>query len=261
MRNWFLFGVCFLVLISSCKRKSAGLPTQAISEKKAEKPVYTKTDLAQWPTSNWTAKAKISLQHPGLNVSFQMNMRAIQNKAIWFSATAFGIMEVARGMVTQDSIFALDKINNRFYIGGLEGLESYVPIPLGLGQLQHFMMGRVFWDSLLVGKYENVGDSTYINGRLGDISFASSIYQKYFLHKASVVQPQGSAQIQLVNDQFKINQGTQIAFRKQLKTQVVENGKTQQSGLEIEFSRFEFVAAAPEMPMDVPKDAERKILK
>ena len=246
-----LVGACAF----SCKTKKAATATAGAGD--TARPLYTKTAFEQWPTPYWSAKAKVSIQHPSMNVGFSMTMRAVEGEALWFSANAFGIMEVARGVVTKDSVFALDKVNNRLYVGGLQGLEQYVPIPMGVSQLQHFLMGRVFWDSLVVANYQQAGDSTFITGNEGDIAFASKVWLRYFLQSVQAQSNRQNMSFRLENSQFKPNRATQVAYRKSLRSKFVEDGKEVNSGLDFDFSKFEFADQRPEMPFDFPSDAER----
>jgi len=212
-----------------------------------------------WPQEFWTAKAKISINHPQMNVSFNMTMRAEKDKQIWFSANAFGLMEVARGLVDKDSVRVWDKFNNRCMVGSLQVLQNYVPVPLALAQLQHFLMGRVFWDSLEAGKMEVKGDSSFVNGQQGTINFRASIWQKYLLHKAKATDSQ--LEVSLVNQNFKPVSNILIPFEKELKSNQLDDGKIQSSGLKIEFTKFEFLNVKPDFNLELPKDCNKQVLK
>lgn len=243
----------------SCKKKdnSNGKEKGKSSEVNREPALILEQQ--QWPQEYWTAKAKISITHPQMNVSFNMTLRAERNKQIWFSANAFGLMEVARGLVDKDSVRVWDKFNNRCMIGNLDVLQGYVPIPLGLGQLQHFLMGRVFWDSLVAGKLEVRGDSSFVKGSQGGIDFKASIWQKYMLHKAKATDPQ--LEVSLENRNFKPISNTLISFDKTLTSSQTENGKTQNTGLKIEFTKFEFLNSKPDFTLELPEDCQKQPLR
>ena len=263
MRNFQLMVMTTFIAFSfsACKKgsKSADGGNKKTETEKALPTLKSETGL--WPTPYWTAKAKISIDHPGTNLSFNMVIRAEQGKALWFSANAFGLLEVARGIVTEDSVLALDKFNNQCYTGGTHSLKNYVPFQMGLNQLQHFLMGRVFWDSLSLNGIRQVGDSTYIDGIQDDTRFSVATWQKYFLHKATLNQGDGQMKLFLENLDFRNVGQTKIGFSKTLNSsQVVEN-KQEKSSLKIEFTKFEFVTERPEMPLDLPTDCERKAIR
>lgn len=257
------FLVFFVLLaFTSCKKgkgKVGGSDSSGVA--KPARPLPTATEWAEWPQPFWTAKAKVSVQHPGMNVSFQMSIRCEKGQCIWFSAQALGLFEVARGKVTADSIFVLDKINNRVLVGGLDGLQSYVPVPMGIAGLQHFLMGRVFWDSLFIEGKKESGDSTFISGSQGDISYSGNIWNRYFLVGANARMDENQSQVSVRNLNFKSVGNSWIAYRKELNSSQFIKGKKEESGLNIDFSRFEFVGQRPEMDLEIPKDWERQVIR
>jgi hypothetical protein len=257
----FLILAGFTIFSFSCKKKEQDISSDSGKTEKNKQARVPALIMEQdkWPQEFWTAKAKISINHPQMNVSFNMTLRAEKNKQIWFSANAFGLMEVARGLVDKDSVRVWDKFNNRCMIGSLDVLQGYVPIPLGLGQLQHFLMGRVFWDSLVAGKMEVRGDSSFVKGQQGRINFNASIWQKYLLHKAMATDSQ--LEVSLVNQNFKPISNTLIPFEKALSSSQMENGKMQTSGLKIEFSKFEFLNTKPDFTLELPEDCKKQALK
>lgn len=258
---WLAGVVAALVSFSSCKKKNKSTyKSDTTKTKEATLPIL-QSEIGSWPSPYWTAKAKISVKSSATNLSFNMTMRAEQGKALWFSANAFGLMEVARGMVTEDTVVAHDKFNNRCYTGGIQSLKNYVPFDMGLIQLQHFLMGQVFWDNLGLNNIRQVGDSTYIDGIRENTHLFVSTWQKYFLHKAHVNQNAGQILLQMENSDFRPVGPTKIGFRKKLNSSQVVDKKEEKSSLEIEFTKFEFVNSRPEMPLDIPADCERQAIR
>ena len=261
LHSRILFLATLTIFSFSCKKKGQSGNADADTLGKSNQTRVPALIMEQdtWPEEFWTAKAKISINHPQMNVSFNMTLRAERNKQIWFSANAFGLMEVARGLVDKDSVRVWDKFNNRCMIGNLSVLQGYVPVPLGLGQLQHFLMGRVFWDSLVAGKMEVKGDSSYVKGQQGGINFSASIWQKYLLHKANATDSQ--LEVSLVNQNFKPISNMLIPFEKSLSSSQMENDKMQSSGLKIEFTKFEFLSIKPDFTLELPGDCKKQALK
>lgn len=243
----------------SCRKKDKTASGSSEDSKNGSRVPALVMEHDKWPQEFWTAKAKISVQHPDMNVSFNMTIRAEKDKQIWFSANAFGLMEVARGHMDKDSVRIWDKFNNKCMVGSLNILQGYVPIPLALGQLQHFLMGRVFWDSLVAGKITTKGDSSYLVGSQGNLSFQAAIWQKYLLHKAKATDNQ--LEVSLINQNFKPVSNLLIPFEKSINSSQVEDGKTISSGLKIEFTKFEFLNVKPDFILELPEDCKRQVIK
>jgi hypothetical protein len=200
----------------------------------------------------------------GSSIPVNLTIRAEQQKYIWFSANAMGLVEVARGRIDKDSVRVVDKFNNRCYVGGMDGLGAFLPIPLEIKQLQHFLMGKVFWDSLATGKLTTVGDSSLMQGEQSETSFFAKIYKKYNLTTASARILPSNSFINLQNDDFRPihSSGYLVAFQKRIQSGYPEeNGKMKESKVRIEFSKFEFVSEPPDFSFELPSDCIRQVLK
>lgn len=254
MRYWLIY---LMLLASSCaSRKNTGSsPASA-----AAKPSALQSELQAWPSRWWSAKGKLSLTMNGNTFPLNLTLRAEEGKAIWFSASAFGLLEVGRGRIDGDSIRVLDKINNRCVRSGLNGLENYLPSGMGIKQLQHFIMGRVFWDSLVAAKSTASGDTSSFHGRQGNVGYRAKVLQKYQLLEARADLGEGS-NIQLNNSDFRVFSGFPVCFRKELQSRIYRDGKETQGGLKIDFSRFEFLQQAPDMEFSLPADCQPMELK
>ncbi len=218
-----------------------------------------KSEIQAWPAAWWTAKGKVYVNMGGSQIPVNLTIRSEEGKAIWFSASAFGLMEVARGRVDQDSVRILDKFNNRCIRTGLNGIGNYLPVGMGLKQLQHFLMGRVFWDSLEAGKKIIQNDTVRISGQQAGVQYAADVLGKFNLIKADAKLE--GAEINLQNQDFRQISGFPVAFRKELKSRISSDGKMQEAGIRIEYSRFEFLQQAPDMEFSLPDDCTPMDLK
>jgi hypothetical protein len=220
MRIYFI--ILFLSVLFSCKRKSStsGLPS-------AREHNSIRSEIQAWPGPWWTAKAKVFVALGGSNVPVNLTLRAEEGKAIWFSASAFGLMEIARGRIDQDSIRILDKFNNRCFRSGLKGLGIYLPVAMGVRQLQHFLMGRVFWDSLQAGTRFQSQDTTRLMGNQEGIQFSAEILAKYNLLKADA--SVGNAQMLMKNSDFRQIAGFPVAFSKTVRSRIGQEGIWQET--------------------------------
>jgi hypothetical protein len=253
----------FLSLFSpSCKKKQGtGVSTTGASEKTAAKPPALIMARDQWPQNYWTAKAKVSLKHPKMNVSFSMTLRSEKNKRLWFSAQAFGLLEVARGLISGDSLKIWDKFNNRCLVGDMQSMQEFVPVPMGIAQLQYFLMGRIFWDSLSFGKETRLQDSVLVSGENGSLNFQAKIWQKYLLHTARAAEAESKTKVYIENQDFKPASQMLIPWKKVLLASSNYTGTEEKTDLQIEFSKFEFSAAAPDFSLEVPAGCQRQVLR
>ena len=253
----FILLMVFLGGLVSCKKKTAG-PMPELPSVPVRVPAI-RSEMQAWPSPFWTAKGKIYLNMGGNSIPVNLSLRAEEGKAIWFSATAFGLLEVARGRVDQDSVRILDKVNNRCYRSGLNGLGAYLPVSMGIRHLQHFLMGRIFWDSLEAGKRNTAGDTLRLNGQQAGVDFSADLFQKFSLLKAKAsIQ---AAEVNLENRDFRMVSGYPVAFYRDLRSRYEQGGQVSEAGLKMEYSRFDFVSAPPDMEFSLPPDCRPMELK
>jgi hypothetical protein len=244
----------------SCKKKGPSQTDDKPQTEAKKNPPALLMERDPWPLPYWTAKAKINLNHPGMNVSFSMTLRAEKDKQIWFSAQAFGLLEVARCLITQDSMKVWDKFNNRCMLGSHKKIEEFLPVSLGISQLQYFLMGRVFWDSLSFGIKDQRADSLLYKGQNGPFGFEAKVWQKYLLHTARAWDETSKSGLQLVNQNFKQSGNSLIPMNKDLKSSEWKNGKEEKSEVQIEFTKFEFTANKPVFELELPQDCSKENL-
>jgi hypothetical protein len=248
-----------LFLLSAC-RAGRKLPVQAGKSAETAREAALQSEYQNWPTPWWSAKAKVTFRSEGNSIPVNVNIRAEEGKALWFSATAFGLLEVARGRLDGDSLRVLDKVNNRCIRTAMAGFGSFLPLKTDIRQLQHFLMGRVFWDSLMRVQSKNMLDTLQLSGNQGDIAFRARLLGKYRLLQADA-DIQSGGQIRLQNSEFRDVSGFPVSFRKELSSKLPAGDKITEGGLKMEFTRFEFLNAAPEMEFSLPDDCSPMQLK
>ena len=87
-------------------------------------------------------KADVSIESQGERKSFKNSIRIKKDSAIWMSISpALGI-EVARVIITQDSIKLLDKWNDQYYLGGFDFLNEKFDTEINFTQLQDILIAN-----------------------------------------------------------------------------------------------------------------------
>jgi hypothetical protein len=90
----------------------------------------------------YSAKASVDLELPDMSRSFKAQVRSVRDSALWVSAIpALGI-EVARVLLTTDSLKMLDKLNNQYFVGDTAAARRKFGMQPGLGLLQQALLGR-----------------------------------------------------------------------------------------------------------------------
>ncbi len=90
----------------------------------------------------FSGKASVHMEQKGEQQDFSANIRMQKDKTVWASAIALGIAEVARALVTPDSLQAIVRITKKSYVmpyeEGLALIQAEVPFPA----LQNLLIGN-----------------------------------------------------------------------------------------------------------------------
>jgi hypothetical protein len=90
----------------------------------------------------YSAKAEISYRTPGDSKNFKAHIRMVMDSAAWISVVpALGI-EVARAMLTTDSLLFLDKLHDTYWRGDTGEARKRFGMQPGLDLLQEALLGK-----------------------------------------------------------------------------------------------------------------------
>ncbi len=93
---------------------------------------------------NWnTLQASGSVElDGGVSMSSSMQMRMIKGKSIYISIRPFGLVEVAKIMITGDTLIVVDKLHKRYLCENVKLITG--GIPADVNTLQDIFLGRPF---------------------------------------------------------------------------------------------------------------------
>jgi len=90
-----------------------------------------------------TAKSKVSLASKSQNFdNANVNIRMKKDSVIWLSVTGVGL-EIARGLITRDSIVFMDKIHRDYFVFNYEQLSKKYNFDLNFDLLQAMIIGNL----------------------------------------------------------------------------------------------------------------------
>lgn len=88
-------------------------------------------------------KSKVYFKTPKLSDSFKMHIRMKKDSIIWISATYYKV-EVARFLMSPDSVKMIDRKNGKYYAGDYEYIQNRFKIPLNFELFQSILLGNPF---------------------------------------------------------------------------------------------------------------------
>ncbi len=131
-------------LLSSCGGLKKG--TEANKDISEDNPMALLERLAAKELdAEWlNANARIAYKGGGMSVSGSANIRMKKDSLIWIRVKKLGF-EVARAMITVDSVYILDRLNNEYAIYDLDYLEHSYNLPGDFQMVQNLFLGQPYF--------------------------------------------------------------------------------------------------------------------
>ena len=113
-------------------------------------------------------------------VSFNISYRSKKDSVIWISVSPLLGIEVARLMITPDSVKMLDKIHNKYEVTSFESINKMLQMKVNFEIIQALLYGNFF----AYKKNENRFNSVYLEDSLGSQFYILSSLNKKKLKRA-----------------------------------------------------------------------------
>ena len=143
MFPWRSIAVITIALnVASCRTVQEVVRPKEIPLRSAEKVVDLVVARDTGYVRYYKAKADVGFENADGSKSFGAHIKSVLDSAAWVSVTpALGI-EVARAVLTPDSLKLLDRLNDKYWIGDTAAVEKRFGLQPSLGLLQDALLGR-----------------------------------------------------------------------------------------------------------------------
>ena len=100
-------------------------------------------DASSPPIAAFRARAALSIDSPERSGRFSTEIRQRRDDSLYLSISpGFGI-EAVRILLTRDSVFVYDRIDNRVRYGSSEDAEALLPLPIGGDAVSRALLGQM----------------------------------------------------------------------------------------------------------------------
>ncbi|MDX2003232.1 MAG: DUF4292 domain-containing protein [Chitinophagales bacterium] len=134
--------------LASCKSSKIATGPTAKVERMDSKALIDSANAHQINFEWFSAKAKCEYDDGKHNHNFTANIRMQRDSVIWVSITSLMGIEVARILISPDSIELIDKLKKDYVKQPFSFLETYAPYPLDISLLQDMIVGNYLLDTL-----------------------------------------------------------------------------------------------------------------
>jgi hypothetical protein len=269
--KWMLFPILLGMTFSACSVLRKAEEPKIKEPKNVED--KTAPDLQQLIRDNSfngesiSAKASVSTQGGQQDGSFNISMRLQKDSIIWVSISPLLGIEVARVMISKDSVKFIDRINNKYALTDFQFLSQMLDVNVDYDIIQGVLIGNLF--SYRKNKFNSVyvEDSCYIlstmskrklKRSLEDIDITLPVVQDVWVEDSTYKITRLSiedlrVQKSLLTDysDYRLTDAGRFPFRS---TTVIKTA--QQLKIDIEYNKVS-VNEMLEFPFTIPKGYER----
>lgn len=239
--SWQRNGVILLALLivgwgSSCNR-TKGL--SRVEEKKELSGESLLRTLAENQLqADWLeGKCNLKFDNGDMAVGASATIKMIRDSVIWMNVKKLGF-ELARTMITQDSIYVIDRFNKEYWVEPLSFIEQEYRLPANLMMLQQILLGNPVYMTTANLKSDLANDQYRLSASEGDQRndywFAMPNYQ---LEQMKVEDTAANRLLQIQLQDYK-EAGANRDFS-YLRLIEVNSRETGRANIEIEFSQVE----------------------
>lgn len=240
---------------TGCKKNSSMIPGQIATTPRSASFLQKKLQNAV-PNhlQAMSAQAKIYAEGEGQSLGATANIVWIRDSVIWVNIKKFGL-EAMRALVTQDSVFVLNRLEKTYTAKGLESLQRQYSMPAGFDLLQSVLIASP-WYFKDINLEADIKDGHHrLSGANGQFAADYRLEEAAFWLKQEIfIQPRVTRSLSASFDQYK---KTPIAgwfpYLRILETSSMDTGDLT---LSLEFTEVQF-NVPKSIRFEIPKHYER----
>ncbi len=253
--------VCILLVLGLCASCRAKKPATVITVPKAdsvsstvsqsaesaniaraEKLKAVKSSQASFNTLSGKAKAALSIGSNSNDVT--MNIRIKNNEAIWVSVTAIAGLEVARALITPDSVRVINRLENEYIKKPFSYLYDFTNNKINFATLQSILVGNVISDLLTESTEINInGTQAELESNIESMMYKILVDDKNKVVSLNLTDAAAAQSLFVSYGDFQAVSQQQISHSIVMKSQA----KSKNISLDLKFSKIEL-----DVPIDIP---------
>ncbi|MCE6990742.1 DUF4292 domain-containing protein [Dyadobacter sp. CY323] len=208
-----------------------------------------------------TAKSKVSFKSKSQDFdNTNVNIRMKKDSIIWISVTGVGL-EVARGIITPDSIIFMDKIHRDYFVFDYAQLSKQYNFDLNFALLQSVIIGNLPFEQQPDGRFVKENDFYILKQEIERLQVDNYIAEsnlKLSRLKATEIPTQNT--FTLDYEDFKEVSSFLFPFMSTINLNVksAKDQQVRETNMRIKHSKVELVANSPGFPFKVPSGYKRK---
>lgn len=250
MNKFLLLFVCVLLSFGACKRES--MPT--VSRKDLKELTIKEVDFEYL-----TTRSKINFDDGERKIGATANIRIKKDSIIWVSVTpGFGI-EAARALVTQDSLFMMNKLEKNYYAYSFRDLSQKLNVNVSYDVIQAALLGDMLKPINRRDRVERQEEQILVMQEEPQFNILNFISKESLKLNKVILQDKGSTNaITLDYDNFKVLEGKVLPYSSTISAQYQDKQDLKTTTIAFKHNKAEFSNNALSFPFDIPDKYDRK---
>lgn len=242
-----LIAICALLGCKAKKEIVKVVPVSAAETTKASRLAAINNSKLKYSTLSIKAKADLDID--GNKNDATMNIRIQRGKAIWVSVTALAGLEIARALITPDSVKILNRLESTYTKKPFNYLYRYANRNLNFSTVEDIFAGNPFKEGLNAGSELSIqGNQALLSGILESLNYTIRFNELNKVIQTSL-KDEGTAQTLLVNyGEFSGKDSQAMPHLVSIKSQ----GERKNVVIDLQYSRVELNQIL-DFPFTVPK--------
>lgn len=247
--------VLLFVLGTGCQIFRASESAESLEEGlKKRSARYIQRQLAenQFDAEWIVTRAKINYSDSRESIRFQANIRIRKDSAIWMNFRKLSI-EAARLLITTDSVFLIDRINNQYLATDLGYIHRNFHLPANFQAIQSLIFGNPFYLTQQLEVTEEGGEYV-MEGK------QAKLIQQYFVNPETYqltgltfIEPENGRNFQMRLGDYQMAGKKSFSYFRQLKINDPLSGLML---IDLELSKLE-IDIPKTMPFEIPAHYSR----
>jgi hypothetical protein len=143
-KSWIILSVLIVMMIAMAGCKSQRAIIKAPLKEEGADYLMARLNEKEFEFDSFEARANLSYRQNRKHLDFKAQVRIIKDSLIWVSFNQDLGIEVARVMITQDSVKFVDRINKQYLLTDYDFIDKFLNTNVDFGMLQSIILGNDF---------------------------------------------------------------------------------------------------------------------
>lgn len=189
--------------------------------------------LNQQLSFDWlSTKCKIKFSNKEDASSFTATIRSRKDSIIWISISPLLGIEVARALLTIDSVYILDRMNNKRRVYGYTYLRNYTSIPVDYFSMQQVLCGAPLYYEPSISRAIRQDTTLMLTSDNGKVRSSLYLNRNYSINKMIIESLKEQAIIEIMLQSYQ-----KIADKPFANMRFIKLNDEMNTSMELEFSK------------------------